>query len=177
MNKTVDLAGWASPTANDKVRSEEFSVGREPTPREALTGWSTPQTHDVRKRGNRDNPAGGGGCLALDADLSGWPTPNSMEGGSTSRSGDRKDELLIGGLVQGMAGVITTSSTAETASRGVLAPEFPRWLMGFPSSWDHCSPGYKEWEQMQALLKQWQNSLDATESDACEPTETPSSPK
>jgi hypothetical protein len=33
--------------------------------------------------------------------LSGWPTPNAMEGGSTSRSGSRKGELLIGGLVQG----------------------------------------------------------------------------
>jgi hypothetical protein len=29
-----------------------------------------------------------------------WPTPNAMAGGSTSRSGDRKDELLISGLIQ-----------------------------------------------------------------------------
>jgi hypothetical protein len=31
--------------------------------------------------------------------LAGWPTPNAMEGGQTSRSGKRKDELLMGGLV------------------------------------------------------------------------------
>src|SRR5208337_4802906 len=30
--------------------------------------------------------------------LSGWPTPNVMEGGQTSRSGERKDELLMGGV-------------------------------------------------------------------------------
>jgi hypothetical protein len=31
--------------------------------------------------------------------LAGWPTPNTMTGGQTSRGGDRKDELLMGGLV------------------------------------------------------------------------------
>jgi hypothetical protein len=30
---------------------------------------------------------------------SAWPTPNTMEGGQTSRSGKRKGELLMGGLV------------------------------------------------------------------------------
>lgn len=32
--------------------------------------------------------------------LRGWPTPNAMEGGQTSRSGDRKDEMLMGGLAK-----------------------------------------------------------------------------
>lgn len=31
--------------------------------------------------------------------LAPWPTPNAMEGGQTSRGGDRKDEKLMGGLV------------------------------------------------------------------------------
>ena len=29
-----------------------------------------------------------------------WPTPNAMEGGQTSRGGDRKGELLLGGMVK-----------------------------------------------------------------------------
>ena len=34
-----------------------------------------------------------------DSDFGLWPTPNTMEGGQTSRSGKRKGELLMGGLV------------------------------------------------------------------------------
>jgi hypothetical protein len=52
--------------------------------------------------------------------LTGWPTPNAMAGGSTSRSGDRKDELLTGGLVQGLTGWV--SPTARDHSRGVNPP-------------------------------------------------------
>jgi len=33
-------------------------------------------------------------------ETTGWPTPNAMGGGQTSRGGDRKDELLMGGLVK-----------------------------------------------------------------------------
>ena len=35
----------------------------------------------------------------LGKDCGSWPTPNAMEGGQTSRSGNRKGELLMGGLV------------------------------------------------------------------------------
>jgi hypothetical protein len=34
-----------------------------------------------------------------DNDCGSWPTPNTMEGGQTSRGGKRKGELLMGGLV------------------------------------------------------------------------------
>jgi hypothetical protein len=37
--------------------------------------------------------------LRDEAALAGWPTPNTMSGGQTSRGGDRKDEPLISGLV------------------------------------------------------------------------------
>jgi hypothetical protein len=47
---------------------------------------------------------------------SSWPTPNAMEDGQTSRSGDRKDELLMGGLV-GWA-----TPTAQDHSRGDKPP-------------------------------------------------------
>jgi hypothetical protein len=49
-------------------------------------------------------------------------------------------------------GMASTSSTAGTAKRGVLAPEFSRWLMGFPSSWDQASPGYEAWQKMQDAI-------------------------
>jgi hypothetical protein len=39
------------------------------------------------------------GRRTLDKDCGSWPTPNTMEGGQTSRGGKRKGELLMGGLV------------------------------------------------------------------------------
>jgi len=81
--------------------------------------------------------------------VAGWPTPNAMAGGATSRSGDRKGELLIGGLVRGL---ISTSSSVPTAANGVLAPEFSRWLMGFPPSWGRNSPGYEAWCAVQDAI-------------------------
>jgi hypothetical protein len=126
--------GWPSPQAGNTDSRGGNPGGEAGKKTASLQGWTTPQTHDTHKRSkaNRDNPAGGGGCLATEAELAGWgtptshertfsprqvdhgeqlanqvaltgwPTPNAMEGGSTSRSGDRKDELLMGGLVQGI---------------------------------------------------------------------------
>jgi len=39
------------------------------------------------------------GHRTSDKDCGSWPTPNTMEGGQTSRGGKRKGELLMGGLV------------------------------------------------------------------------------
>ena len=39
------------------------------------------------------------GHRTSDSDSGSWPTPNTMEGGQTSRGGKRKGELLMGGLV------------------------------------------------------------------------------
>ena len=49
--------------------------------------------------------------------LTGWPTPNAMEGGSTSRSKDRKGELLMGGLIHGIREV---SGSGDTRSHPTM---------------------------------------------------------
>jgi len=54
-------------------------------------------------------------------------------------------------------GLITESSNAATARRGVLDAAFSRWLMGFPQSgmtqgWDTCSPGWESWVTVQRIL-------------------------
>lgn len=87
--------------------------------------WTTPQAHDVTKRGagNRENPNGGNACLASDAtqwptprgedseccgnhpgatdSLTGatklWQTPQTPKGDGTGRSGDRIGEPLLDG--------------------------------------------------------------------------------
>ncbi|HVS73125.1 MAG TPA: hypothetical protein VHQ47_17855 [Phycisphaerae bacterium] len=59
-----------------------------------LSAWPTPMV-GTPGAGNNDSSR-----KMMEA-LTPWPTPNAMEGGATSRGGDRKSELLMGGLVKG----------------------------------------------------------------------------
>jgi hypothetical protein len=70
----------------------------------ACTGWRSPQ-HSDGEGGVMEIRPGTAGKYKLrdEAMLAAWPTPNTMTGGQTSRGGDRKDEKLMGGLVQGLA--------------------------------------------------------------------------
>lgn len=65
-------------------------------------------------------------------DCFGWPAPNAMGGGAKCRSGKRRGELLIGGLVAGLSAAGTQGSVG-------LNPALHRWLMGFPTAWDACA--------------------------------------
>lgn len=60
-----------------------------------------------------------------------WQTPSvaSATGGQTSRSGDRKNELLLTGQAQ--------ASSPETP--GSLNPEWVAWLMGWARGWEDCA--------------------------------------
>jgi hypothetical protein len=57
--------------------------------------WPSPKASNSTGAGTR----GEGGENLQTVVQSAWPTPNTMEGGQTSRSGKRKGELLMGGLV------------------------------------------------------------------------------
>jgi len=62
------------------------------------TSWASPRATDPKCGGNYTENCEGKD-LPKDASLASWPTPNTMEGGQTSRGGKRKGELLTGGLV------------------------------------------------------------------------------
>ena len=66
------------------------------------------------------------GHRTLDKDCGSWPTPNTMEGGQTSRGGKRKGELLMGGLVGWV------SPRAQDGERGGSMSEALKWAAGAP---------------------------------------------
>lgn len=58
-----------------------------------------------------------------------WQTPNAMAGGSVSRGGSRKGELLIAGQVA------QASRNTNGKPRGSLNPAWVSQLMGYPADW------------------------------------------
>lgn len=118
-----------------------------------LAGWTTAQCHDTNPRGvgNRENPNGGGACLAWDAKLAGWPTTAAQNGEKAGMPPETREGHHIG-LQDAVRGVILESFLVPTGRRVVLAPEFSLWLMGFPEAWMLAAPGVKDWLEAQAAL-------------------------
>ena len=83
--------------------------------------------------------------------LSGWATPTSVDAAGrthTYSSGNHDKRALC------LPGQVLLTSPAPMASRGVLNPAHSRWLMGFPSEWDRCSPHFDHWEKVQSKLRE-----------------------
>lgn len=168
------VAGWPTPSA---TASESVPVpvpgtttdGRRPDGTKAtvsvgyivrqLTGWATPTNRDTRddratpeflaRRMERPN----GKNLSLEAILTGWETPQTNWASKGYRSAQwREGKEMLSPTEALVIGDRTESPTDLMAAYGVLATEFSLWLMGYPSAWDRCAPGFLDWMDWQALL-------------------------
>lgn len=132
----------------------------------ALVGWPTCRAEDSESTGAHH---GTPDTLTSAARLSGWATASSRDykdtpGMSTTGTNpDGSERHREDQLPRQVHGIISESPTAATGKPAVLAPEFSRWLMGFPAEWDQASPGHADW----AI---WQKHAQASN----EPSETAS---
>lgn len=150
---TLPPGKWPTPRAEDSESSGGRNLENAAHPGMTLieaarkAAWVTPAERDYkdspgmateRPDGSRDRFD----QLPRQAQLSAWPTPNTMEGGQTSRSGDRKGEPLMGGIIKGLAasGTTPSGSHAATGSPGQLAPTHSRWVMGYEIEHLNCAP-------------------------------------
>jgi len=162
---TRSVSPWATPNTRDwrsasviKSREELWPNGKG-VPLEfqaSMASWASPAVRDHRNSGgkpenesrhaHRDLPRQVADTLTAQSAVAKapWETPNGSAGGKSSRSGDRKDELLFGGQVRSTAsGLVQTGSgvvTLAVPDGAQLNPEHSRWLMGLPPKWSSCAP-------------------------------------
>lgn len=124
---------WPTPNAMDAERGPSKG-GMEKhlgwcNLREAAN-WPTPRAEDsAQDAKNATLPPSQIDRDSVVAQVMQWATPTAMEGGATSRGGDRKGELLLGGQAR------QDAPSTHGKSRGSLNARWVAQLMGFPSDW------------------------------------------
>ena len=149
-------AHWPTPQAHDVHPGDPARVGRYGTEHggrnltDEASLWPTPKTPTGGANTGREERGSGGPDLQESAEF--WQTPSVADvlGGHMSRSGNRKEELLLPGQAKAWASPSDLSPQAQATQGGRISsppplgsrqpsrrlnPEFAGWLMGWPTGW------------------------------------------
>jgi hypothetical protein len=160
------LVGWPTPRtmtggAESAERKQELgrvnSGGSDLQAVAMMSGWGTPR---VTTNGGLSSPDRAGNRESrLEDQVQGWTTPSARDWkdtpgmSTTATNPDGSVRERLDHLPRQIHGATGISSNAEMGKRGVLAPEFARWLMGFPEIWDAASPGYDSFCAVQDAIE------------------------
>ncbi len=123
VNLIEAVTNWPTPTSSEADKMSGPRRDGDRTLNGEAKKWNTPRSRDWKGDGKD--------CLPNQAKQ--WQTPNASvaDAGARSRSGDRKDELLLAG--QALQGV--PSTTGNRRESFVLNAAWVATLMGFPADW------------------------------------------
>jgi hypothetical protein len=163
-----DSGGWPTPNWHDGSREAPDLHSTQGTnlSRDAVlwtAGWPTPDTanvndgtpYEVQKRQLLDRrervrqqqqegtmTPGSGRSMALQmaAQAAGWTTPTKDDVGNRNKPYAQGGYPLSYQAKGAGSGTTQSSSPVSTGRSGVLNPELPRWLIGFPAEWSNYAP-------------------------------------
>ena len=157
------FGGWPTPQANEpNSKPRPSRVASEYLGRMVhMAGLGTPRVTTNGGHGNPERAADG--KARLEDQVHGWPTPqaeadakqavsrrggsltHALKGWATPAARDHKSEAGPGhdARMAETRGKPLSRQTATTGGRGALAPEFSRWLMGYPEIWCILAPSAK----------------------------------
>ncbi|HYV62397.1 MAG TPA: hypothetical protein VE958_06970, partial [Bryobacteraceae bacterium] len=161
LSEQAVLAGWKTPCVPNggRISGNAADIGKHQDGTKAqigleneakLSGWTTPQAHDVtgRSLGQKEihGTMHGCACLVNEARLTSWQTPKSATGDYQYRAGNPEEPCL------NLSGEARLTAFGETPigyllgpngweivpASGQLSAAHSRWLMGLPPEWDAC---------------------------------------